>query len=78
MPKTRSRQSLPKGSYFPFGLGPRVCIGEHFAWLEMLLGLGTILRHYELVSCPVAQPKLRPRVTLAAGQELPILVRRLT
>lgn len=73
----RPRASLPKGSYFPFGMGPRVCIGEHFAWLEMLLGLGTVLQHYELLACPVANPGLRARVTLAPAQDLPIPVRRL-
>lgn len=71
------RTSLPKQSYFPFGAGPRVCIGEHFAWLEMMIGLGTILRHYELGPCPVNQPKLRTGITLAPGQDLPIPVTRI-
>lgn len=75
--RERPRAQLPKGSFFPFGMGPRICIGEHFAWLEMLLGLGTILQQYELVDCPVAEPRLRTRVTMSPAQELPVTVKRL-
>ncbi|MBS2036249.1 cytochrome P450 [bacterium] len=69
------RSRLPKGVYFPFGGGPRVCIGEHFAWLEMLIGMRLILQNYWLEPCDVSRPKLRPAITLAPGQELLIPVR---
>lgn len=71
------RNQLPKGCYFPFGAGPRVCIGEHFAWLEMLLGLGTILQNYQLLDCPVDKPRLKSQVTLSSAQNLPITVRKI-
>lgn len=41
-------QSLPKGSYFPFGLGPRVCIGNGFAQMEAQLILATIAQQFQL------------------------------
>lgn len=72
----RPRSSLPKGVYFPFGAGPRVCIGEHFAWMEMLRGLRLILLSHSLGACPVERPRLRPGITLGPDQELPIPVRR--
>jgi len=38
----------PKFSYFPFGAGTRVCIGEQFAWMEGVLALATIARRWKL------------------------------
>jgi cytochrome P450 len=37
-----------RGAYFPFGAGPRQCIGKPFALLEMSLILGTIAQAYNL------------------------------
>ncbi|MER0478899.1 cytochrome P450 [Streptomyces sp. Edi2] len=35
-------------AWFPFGGGPRACIGQHFSMLESVLALATLLRRYEL------------------------------
>ena len=37
-----SAADLPKFAYFPFGGGARQCIGEHFAWMELVLMVATI------------------------------------
>ncbi len=42
----------PKFSYFPFGGGARLCIGESFAWLEGVLTLATLARHWRVEVLP--------------------------
>ncbi|MDB5345615.1 MAG: cytochrome [Schlesneria sp.] len=42
----------PKFSYFPFGGGPRSCIGQHFAMMEGILILATILRQFRVELVP--------------------------
>jgi len=43
---------LPKFAYFPFGGGTRVCIGEAFAWTELVLVLATIARRWTFTPTP--------------------------
>lgn len=46
------REARPKFSYFPFGGGARVCIGERFAWMEGVLLLATIAQRWKLRLVP--------------------------
>ena len=54
--------SRPRYSYFPFGGGNRVCIGESFAWTEAILLLATIAQHWRFAA--VTTPVPEPRITL--------------
>jgi cytochrome P450 len=38
---------LPRCAYFPFGGGPRMCVGAAFAELEAKLVLGTLIRRFK-------------------------------
>ena len=50
-------------AYFPFGGGPRSCIGEHFALLEATVLLRTLLARYRVDSLDARVP-LAPLITL--------------
>jgi cytochrome P450 len=62
-----SLQKLPKFAYFPFGGGPRQCIGASFAMMEAVLLLATIAGRFQLGKVegrpivPVPSFTLRPR-----------------
>jgi cytochrome P450 len=64
--------SRPKFSYFPFGAGTRVCIGEQFAWLEGTLALATIARRWRLRLVPGSRVVPQPIVTLRVRGGLPM------
>src|SRR5207248_4170815 len=57
------KQQRPKYSYFPFGGGSRLCIGEHFAWMEAILILATLCRRWRAELIPDQQIKLQPVIT---------------
>jgi len=71
---------LPKFAYFPFGGGPRQCIGNAFALMEAALILATIARKFRLrlvaghPVVPLASITLRPRhgvrVTLESRKQI--------
>ena len=63
-------------SYLPFGGGPRVCIGNGFAWMEMTLVMATMLAQ---VSCEPPDDRavaIEPSITLRPRNGLPMRVRR--
>jgi cytochrome P450 len=58
------RDGLPKFAYFPFGGGPRQCIGESFAWMELILLVATIAQQWQLRLVPGHPVVAQPLVTL--------------
>lgn len=78
-------KQLPRFAYFPFGGGPRVCIGASFAMTEAILLLAAIAGrfHFDLVPghpvVPMAAITLRPahgiKVSLAKRKPLQSTVR---
>ena len=58
--------SRPRFSYFPFGAGTRVCIGEQFAWMEGILALAAFARRWRLRLVDGHRVEPQPIVTLRA------------
>jgi cytochrome P450 len=46
------KAALPKYTYFPFGGGPRQCIGESFAWMEAILLIATLAQQWKFRLVP--------------------------
>ncbi|PYR61089.1 MAG: cytochrome P450 [Acidobacteria bacterium] len=58
------KAALPKFAYFPFGGGPRQCIGEPFARMELALLVATIAQRWRLRLVPDQSVVPRPLITL--------------
>ena len=58
------RSALPRFAFFPFGGGPRQCIGEGFAWMEMALVLAVLVRDWDFDLVPGQQIRPKPSMTL--------------
>lgn len=66
----------PRGAYFPFGMGRRVCVGEAFAWTEAVLVLAVLARDRAPALLPGHRVDVRPGITLRPLDGLPMTVRR--
>ncbi len=70
------RAALPKFAYFPFGGGPRQCIGESFAWMELILLVATIAQQWRLRLVPGHPVVPQPLITLRAKHGMRMTVQR--
>ncbi len=66
----------PKFSYFPFGGGPRQCVGEGFAWMEGILTLASVAREWKLDLAPRHRVEIEPFVTLRPKYGMRMTLRR--
>ena len=60
------KTTIPRFSYFPFGGGPRSCIGEPLAWIEGVIVLANIINNWKITieGKNKGNIKLQPLVTL--------------
>jgi cytochrome P450 len=69
------QRTLPKYAFFPFGGGPRSCIGEGFAWMELRMVLTEILRRWRFAIVPGQTVKPKASITLRPEKPIHVIVR---
>lgn len=74
IPDRWNDESLDRKAFMPFGAGPRLCIGEHFAMMEMELILSEVLSRWDIT---LLTPEVheQPLVTLRPEEEVLISIR---
>jgi cytochrome P450 len=60
-------------AYLPFGAGTRSCVGKHFALLEAVLTVASVMRRVDFE--PVDSIPLRPRPRVTLAPERPVVMR---
>jgi len=70
------QQRLPKFAYFPFGGGPRTCIGNTFAMMEAVLVLATIAQRFRFTVVPGPPVVPAPAFTLRPAQSITTMLTR--
>jgi cytochrome P450 len=68
--------TLPQFAYFPFGGGPRLCLGERFAQMEVVMVLATLISRWRMELAPGAVVEPQPNLTLRVRHGLPMHVRQ--
>ncbi|MCS7235084.1 MAG: cytochrome P450 [Armatimonadota bacterium] len=66
----QSEPEAPSGRYFPFGLGPRVCVGRELALVEGPIVLQELFSRFRLQV--LRRPKVRAGITLRPDGGLPV------
>jgi cytochrome P450 len=66
----------PRFAYFPFGGGPRLCIGESFAWMEGALVLATLAQRWRPRLLPGRPVEPHPLITLRPRHGIPMRLER--
>ena len=64
------KKNISSYAYFPFGGGPRMCIGYHFAYMEMRMAIIEFLRRFRLPPPTGIEPDYMPLITLKPKQNI--------
>jgi len=63
-------KARPKNAYLPFGAGPRMCIGNHFAMMEMQLILASLVQKFDFRLVPNQNLEMSALITLKPKENI--------
>ncbi|WP_067499240.1 cytochrome P450 [Actinoplanes sp. TFC3] len=66
---------IPRGAFMPFGTGVHGCIGEQFAWAEMIIVLAALAGYWQFSAVPGHTPRPKPALTMPVDS-LPMVPHR--
>jgi len=69
-------ERLPKYAYFPFGGGPRFCVGSSFAMMEIVLVMATIGQRFKFSLAPDQRVELLPAMSLRPKDGIKVIIER--
>jgi len=72
----QDRTAIDRYQYLPFGIGPRVCIGQSFAMQEGIVALAALMRHLRFDYVGPRPPMPIQKITVQPDKGLPMTVRR--
>lgn len=70
------KEKIQPGSYFPFGLGPRMCIGKIFAQVEAKLILSHLSSHFQWSIDKEVEQTVEAGITLRPTSNIMVIVRK--
>jgi cytochrome P450 len=65
-------RARPQLHYFPFGFGPHLCVGMHFAVIEMRIAIALMLSRFEVELVNGMRVREKPQIANTPG---PVMVR---
>jgi cytochrome P450 len=68
-------KSRSKFNYLPFGAGPRICIGQQFALMEMQLILATLVKRFSFEPAPLHTTRIHPQIVLKSATGIHLSVK---
>ncbi len=71
-----NKKSQISYSFFPFGGGPRMCIGYHFAYMEMRIAIAEFMKRFVLPQPTGHEPDYLPLITLKPRENIVMKLKR--